>query len=85
MRPPICGYCNNSNREEFVRCSLVNFALTQEEKAFNQRMTDTRMVGHKKGLEWFCKDHLEIAKKYSHLTLKEAFKAIRLELNQNDL
>lgn len=84
MRPPICGICNKSNRRDEVKCRLVTFALTQEEKAFNQRMIDNRMVGHKKGLEWFCQEHVQIAKKYSHLTLREAFKAIRLELNQDD-
>ncbi|MEP2935227.1 MAG: hypothetical protein ABJM06_05890 [Gilvibacter sp.] len=84
MRPPICNYCNKSRRDDDVSCRLVSFALTPEEKAFNDRMIANRRVGHKKGLEWFCEQHLEIAQKYTHLTLREAMKAMRLELSNNE-
>lgn len=80
MRPPICDYCNRENSDGNVHCELVSFALTEEEKVFNARMTENHMVGHKKGLEWFCQDCIALARKYAHLTLAEATKQIHRDM-----
>jgi hypothetical protein len=47
-------------------------------------MIAKRMVGHKKGLEWFCQDHLPVAKKYSHLSYSDAIKQIRNEIKEKE-
>ena len=84
MRPPICAYCHRRNSEEKVTFRTVMFALTSEEKAFNDRMIANRMVGHKKGLEWFCEDHLAVAKKYKHLHYRDAMTQIRKDIKEEE-
>ncbi len=72
MRPPICAICRKDFREDPKTGGRVRFKLSPEERAFNDRMKANRMVGHPKGLEWFCSKHLEIAEQYKQLSWAEA-------------
>lgn len=81
MRPPICAICYNRMDDENRDFELVSFQLSEEDKEFNKRFEKPGFIGHPHGLEWFCKEHAEIAKKYVHLTLGEALKEIKKELD----
>jgi hypothetical protein len=72
MRPPICAICRKDFRKDIQKGGSIRFALSPEDQAFNDRMTERRQKGHPKGLEWFCNKHLPIAKRYKHLIWKEA-------------
>lgn len=77
MRPPICRICFARFSPSSTEGGLVYFKLSQEEVAFNQRMKEQRKVGHPAGREWFCEQHIEKAKTFKHLTLKEAIPLIK--------
>ena len=62
MRPPICALCNG--RFDPKDGGTVRFA--------DYEPLPEGMVGHPKGLEWFCGEHIHDAKARSHLTTKEA-------------
>ena len=72
MRPPICAICHKDFRASSDEGGLVSFKETIKDKAFNLRFETTRIVGHKRALEWFCGNHIETARKYKHLTWSEA-------------
>ena len=72
MRPPICCICDTDFRDSISEGGTVQFKLTEKDIQHNKRLERTHMTGHPAGLEWFCKEHLEQAKKLQHLTLKQA-------------
>jgi hypothetical protein len=70
MRPPICAICHK--RFKTSDGGLVHFKETEEDKVFNLKFKTTRMVGHKRALEWFCGEHIAVARKHKHLIWREA-------------
>lgn len=72
MRPPICAICRKDFRKDLEQGGLTQFRLSPEDQAFNERMKTERMVGHPRGVEWFCSKHLKIAEQYKHLSWEEA-------------
>lgn len=70
MRPPICALCDRDQRDDWD----LNFSLVR----FRDFETLDR-PGHPKGVEWFCDDHVELARKYEDLPFAEAMKQIRKE------
>lgn len=74
MRPPICAICDNDFRGTMSEGGLVQFKLSEEDVETNKKFEDSRISGHPAGLEWFCKDHFQSAKKLTHLTKQEALK-----------
>ena len=67
MRPPICAVCHE--RFSAVDGGTVRFADYQP--------LPERMVGHPKGLEWFCAAHIEAAKALSGETTAKALATLR--------
>ena len=59
------------------KAGLVSFALSESERAYNERFDQPGFVGHPAGQEWFCEKHYPTAKQYEHLTSQEAFPLIR--------
>ncbi|MFK7803517.1 MAG: hypothetical protein AB8G95_17915 [Anaerolineae bacterium] len=73
MRPPICALCND--RFDPKDGGTVRFA--------NFEPLPEGMVGHPKGLEWFCGQHIESAKGRSHMTTKEAIDEMWVEASSS--
>ena len=69
MKPAICAICGN--RSPLIEGDWVEFSDYSPESS-NQ-------ITHPKGLEWFCKEHLEAAKSVSNLTASEGIKEILQE------
>ncbi|NNF57100.1 MAG: hypothetical protein HKN04_02565 [Rhodothermaceae bacterium] len=67
MRPPICAVCHD--RFATKEGGLVRFA--------DYEPLPERVVGHPKGLEWFCGKHHAAAEALSHLATTEALRRIR--------
>lgn len=67
MRPPICDVCHE------------NFSLRDGDtvRFANYTPLPDGVVGHPKGLDWFCGRHIEAARALSHLTSGEAVRQIR--------
>lgn len=80
MRPPICAVCDKDFRDESDGGDTVSFLLTEEDKEDNKKLDEEGMAGHPAGMEWFCDEHLPVAKKYQHLTLAEALPKIKEEI-----
>ena len=70
MKPPICFLCNNNFGSELYHIgsggSLVQFA--------DYKPLGMGMVGHPRGLEWFCSEHLPAAQELVALPSDEALK-----------
>lgn len=77
MRPPICVICGKDFRSNLNGGELVQFALSEEDKTYNQRFSQPGFVGHSRGQEWFCKWHAKQAKRLGHLTFEETKKKFR--------
>lgn len=77
MRPPICCICGSRFSASKTVGGLVYFKLSEADEKFNKRMREGRMVGHPAGRDWFCELHIEKAKTFQHLALKEALPLIR--------
>ncbi|MEL6814325.1 MAG: hypothetical protein AAFP03_05865 [Cyanobacteria bacterium J06598_3] len=60
MRPPICYFCNASASEGGERVKFADYVPLE-----------SGMVGHPRGLEWFCAKHLAAAQQLSHLPAAE--------------
>jgi len=73
MKPPICHTCG---LRFFDGGGLVRFKETEEDEEFNKRFEQKGFVGHPTNVFWFCKDHIEEALKYQHLTKTEAFQLL---------
>jgi len=72
MRPPICAICSRDSRDH------------PELKFDWVRFSDFEAIegpGHPEGLEWFCADHLEQARRMKDFPMKEAIQKIREEEN----
>ncbi len=74
MRPPICAVCNKRFSEGG---GLIQFKLSETDKERKKLFDQPGFVGHPPGLEWFCSEHINEAKKLKHLTLPEAMKILR--------
>jgi len=77
MKPPICAICDRDFRTAISEGGLVQFTLTPSETEKYINMKDSKISGHPAGLEWFCKDHIEAAKKYKNLTKTHALRIIK--------
>lgn len=78
MRPPICQICKERFDPRSEEPSgLVYFQLTEEDQVHNAEMKKNKIDGHPRGRSWFCKEHFERAKKFNHLTLKDAIPLIK--------
>ncbi len=68
MRPPICAICDRDQRDHpDLEFDLVTFREVEK----------LDHPGHPDGMEWFCQDHAEEAKKRVHLLCDEALRQIR--------
>ena len=69
MKPPICSLCHRDFSSEYFHYTsggdVVQFADFQRLKE--------GAAGHPRGLEWFCREHLEQAQAYASLCYAEAF------------
>ncbi len=72
MRPPICKLC--TKRFSVKDGGLVRFA--------DFVPLPKRQVGHPRGLEWFCDEHLDAAKVLATLSLSEALTQLRSQLKK---
>ena len=70
MKPPICEFCGKDFRTESKDGGLVRFA--------DYKPLPQGMVGHPKGLAWFCGQHLEKADSLQDRSLPEALKLMRI-------
>ena len=69
MRPSLCIICYRDVREQHeLEYYLLKF------KDYQPLPSD--MVGHPKWLEWFCQDHIGLAKWFTHLNTEDAVKEI---------
>lgn len=68
MKPPYCIICGKDKN-----CDVVYFKKTPEGEEFERR----KWVGHPPDCDWFCEDHIEMAKKHQHLTIGEAIGLIK--------
>ena len=70
MEPPICAFCGQDFRDESpLPGDLVRFA--------DYEPLPEGMVGHPKGLAWFCGEHIEQARSLQERPLSEALKIMR--------
>ena len=68
MKPPICAVCRRRRPKATVD-RLVRFS--------DYEPLPPRMVGHPKGLHWFCSDHVEAAKALADKPWSEARALLR--------
>ena len=64
MKPPQCAYCHK--RFKASNRNLVKFA--------DYQALPERMVGHPKGMLWFCGEHIEKARQLKDLPSKDALR-----------
>ena len=69
MRPPICALCGHDFRHEDDGGDLVRFRAAKS--------LPDGMVGHPRGVEWFCRRHLAAARELSGSSLAEAMTELR--------
>ena len=75
MKPPQCALCG----ERFDPAEgggLVRFADYQP--------MPEGVVGHPRGLEWFCSAHLEMARSRSYLEAADAIQEMWIELSSRN-
>lgn len=77
MMPPICEICDKRFDPFAEEGNLLTFRLTPEQVESNKRFEQKGFTGHPAGTYWFCKHHMEIARRFAHLTSAEALKLIR--------
>ncbi|MBD3186448.1 hypothetical protein GF325_06445 [Candidatus Bathyarchaeota archaeon] len=68
MRPPECAVCGKEDG-----CELLAFKQSTSDKNWEKRMKSMGGVGHPPWQEWFCEEHAENAKKFTNMTLKDAW------------
>ena len=73
MRPPICAVCDRDFRDDLEESDLAGDLVT----FIDYEALPEGMVGHPKGVEWFCSKHIRKAKILSHLSSKVAIYQIR--------
>jgi len=79
MKPPICVICG----KRFVPSEggdIVYFKKTDNDIKWIEEIEETGKVEHPPYAEWFCLEHLSLARKYEHLPIREALKKIKEEL-----
>jgi hypothetical protein len=65
MIAPVCDICEEGKDGGFLQFRVI----AQKEIEFNELLEkEPEMEGHPYGNRYFCTEHLEIAKKYCHLT-----------------
>lgn len=69
MKPPICECCGKDFRDDIGTGGTVRFA--------DYEPLPDGMVGHPKGLAWFCGEHLEKARLLQDHSLPDALKMMR--------
>ncbi len=74
MRPPVCAICDRDIRDirDIRDESELEFDLVQ--------CADFEPIegpGHPNGLEWFCADHIEPARKLKNLKRRDAVNRIK--------
>ena len=57
---------------------MLHEIITVKYRQVNKKFKQPGFVGHPRGLAWFCDKHYQLAKKYAHLTLKEAVEKIKM-------
>ena len=75
MKPPICAICYkrfNHTKEG----GLISFVKRKSDIEWEEEMKREQKVGHPPWMAWFCGEHYKIAKKYSNLTISEAFEKL---------
>ena len=73
MRPPICAVCDRDFRDDLEDNDLAGDVVT----FIDYEDLPEGMVGHPKGVEWFCSKHIKKAKILSHLSSKVAIYQIQ--------
>ena len=78
MKPPICACCHLDFRNEDLHSEtsggLVRFV--------DYEPLPKGMVGHPKGLAWFCATHIGAAHALRHLALGEALRRMKSNLEK---
>ena len=76
MMPPNCCLCDKG-LETGDECELVCFRRTAEQESWRAESDSRLFPDHPPDCEWFCKDHVEVARAFIDLDLKQALEAIR--------
>jgi hypothetical protein len=78
MRPPRCFICGrghwspDESEGNDTSFTLVHFGLNAQEQAAARARDREGWVGHPENVEWFCGEHLSLAKAKEHLHWREA-------------
>lgn len=75
MKPPICEFCHRDFRASVKEGGTVRFA--------DYKPLPERMVGHPKGLAWFCAEHLDQAQELAELKRLDALRMMRARLGNS--
>ena len=75
MKPPVCSLCDKELEDN--EGGLVYFKKTPSDLEWDTKMEQPGMSGHPPYADWFCALHLDKAKEFANLTIKEAL--IRLK------
>lgn len=76
MRPPICRVCNK-RMEEDDKGGLIYFAKRPSDEEWGEKMKEKGWIGHPPYADWFCEDHYDKAKEFSHLSIDKAMKEMK--------
>ena len=81
MKPPKCEICKKNFRPIHGKSGGIHFRLTDEEKAYNQKMRDEKKVGHPRGYGWFCEEHYKAAKEMKGECLVDVIRELATKRN----
>lgn len=79
MRPPECSICGK-NLANGDKCELLSFAVIPQEVIDQTQRSNTSgmtLPDHPDHQEWFCLEHVDTAKQFTHLTCSEALTQLR--------
>ncbi len=79
MKPPRCEICRQVFRPEHNKSGGIHFKLTEEERAYNQKMHDEKKVGHPRGYGWFCAEHYAQAKLLKDEFISDVIRKLKSE------
>lgn len=75
MRPPICAVCERAVDDDG---GLVQFVSRATDLAWRERAKQPGFVGHPPDTDWFCADHIELARQMAATTtIDVALKTMR--------
>lgn len=77
MQLPTCAYCGKIIRHPHPEGNLVVFRMTVAQQNYNKARDVQAQIGHPAGADWFCRRHAVKARKYQHMTLGEAMRAMQ--------